>query len=52
MTELLEIIDADHDLRDNDIVNLFVFGDREFPFQSNLQLNKISHAYIIDSKRF
>ncbi len=54
LSGLLEIINADYlsTLRDNDIVNLFLFGDSEFPYQSNLELNKISQTYIIDSKRF
>ncbi len=54
LSGLLEIIDADYlnTLRDNDIVNLFLFGDEEFPYQANLMLNEISQTYIIDSERF
>ncbi len=54
LSGLLEIITVDHlnTLGDNDIVNLFLYGNPEFPYQSNLLLNEISQAYIIDSKRF
>ncbi len=54
LAELLNVVDANHlmNLRDNDIVNLFLYGDSEFPFQSNIMLNKIAQTYIIDSKRF
>ncbi len=54
LSGLLEIINVEHlnSLRDNDIVNLFLYGDSEFPHQSNVCLNKISQTYIIGSKRF
>ncbi len=54
LSDLLTILENDYlaDLRDNDIVELFLFGNDEFPHQSNLKLNEISQAYIIDSKRF
>ena len=54
LSGLLEIITVDHlnTLGDNDIVNLFLYGNPEFPYQSNLLLNEISQTYIIDSKRF
>ncbi len=54
LSDLLLVLENDYltNLRDNDIVNLFLFGNDEFPHQSNVMLNQISQTYIIDSKRF
>ncbi len=54
LSDLLNVLDGDYirNLRDNDIVNLFLYGNSEFPHQSNLLLNKMAQTYIMDSKRF
>ncbi len=54
LSDLITILDGDYiaNVDDHDIVNLFLNGDREFPMQSNLDLNRIAQTYIIDSKRF
>ena len=54
MADLLNVVDANllYRLKESDIVNLFLFGDREFPHECNVMLAKMAQTYIIDSNRF
>ncbi len=51
---LLNVVDANYlaELNDNDMVNIFLFGDPEFPWESNMLLFKMAQTFIVDSKRF
>ncbi len=54
LSELLNVLEGEYlrQLKDNDIVDLFLYGHSEFPYQSNLLLNKMSQTYIVNTKRF
>ncbi len=54
LSNLLDVLDADYirELTDNDIVELFLYGKNEFPYESNLLLCKMAQDFIIDSGRF
>ncbi len=54
MSDLLNVVDANllYRLKENDIVNLFLFGDGEFPHECNVMLAKMAQTYIVDSNRF
>ena len=54
LADLLNVLDADFlaRLKDNDIVELFLFGNPEFPHESNMLLARMAQTYIIDSNRF
>ena len=52
--DLLIVLDADYiaNLKDEDLVKLFLYGDPDFPHQSNVTLAHMAQTYIIDSMRF
>ncbi len=54
MSDLLNVVDANllYRLKDNDIVNLFLFGNNEFPHECNVMLAKMAQTYIVNSNRF
>ena len=39
-------------LNDNDIVELFLRGNDEFPYESNVMLAKMAQTYILSTDRF
>ncbi len=54
LSGLLNIFNADYiaHLRDNDMVNLFLHGNDEIPFESNKLLVELAQTFIVDSNRF
>ena len=54
LSDLLDILNADYirNLRDNDIVELFLYRCEDFPYESNLKLFKMAQSFIIDTGRF
>ncbi len=54
LSGLLEVLDNEflRTLNDNDIVDLFLYGCNDFPYESNLHLFKMAQDFIIDSGRF
>ncbi len=51
---LLNVVNGNYlaGLRDNDIVDLFLYGYLEFPWESNKLLFEMAQTYIINSERF
>ncbi len=54
LSDLLNVVNGNYlaGLRDKDIVNLFLYGNPEFPWESNVLLFKMAQTYITTSKRF
>ncbi len=54
LSDLLDVLEADYirNLRDNDIVELFLYGCADFPHESNLRLFKMAQHFLIDTGRF
>ena len=54
LSGLLDVLDGDYiaGLRENDIVDLFLNGNPEFPYQSNIDMNRLAQTYITSTKRF
>ncbi len=54
LSDLLDILEPDTivNLNDNDMVNLFLFGNEEFPYECNVSLASMALTYIHSTKRF
>ncbi len=54
LSDLLNVLDAGYidTLSDNDIVEFFLKGNDEFPYESNVQLAKMAQTYIHSTERF
>ncbi len=53
LNELLNVLDTGYlaTFKDNDIVELFLRGNDEFPHESNVTLAKMAHTYISPTNR-
>ena len=53
-SDLLNVLDAGYlaTLRDNNIVELFLRGNDEFPYECNVMLAKMAQTYIFSTERF
>ncbi len=54
LSDLLDILEPDTiaNLNDNDMVNLFLFGNEEFPYECNVSLATMALTYIPSTTRF
>ena len=54
LSDLLNVLNPDYiaNLRDDDLVRLFLYGDSNFPHQSNVTLAHMAQTYIVDTNRF